>query len=420
MLKLKKIARGIVGRRLEKRVLRLRDKYPVKIIAVVGSVGKTTTKLAIVNVLQQKFNVAYQEGNYNDRVSVPLVPFGIEMPSLTNPLAWRKVLQQMDRKLKSGYDNEVIVLELGIDHVGQMQEFSYLKPDIAVITAVTPEHMEYFGDLDTVAREEMLVARFSRVVLVNGDECDAKYRKGLAVQLYGTSGNYDYQVFQKGRQINMHLKNDSLSFTPKVVGMHIYKAMLAAAAVGELLGLTTTEITKGLESFTAFPGRMQVLKGIKGSTIIDDSYNASPAAVLAGLDTVYSMQARQKIAVLGSMNELGDYSEKAHREVGEACDPKQLSLVVTIGQIAKDWLAPVASNLGCKVVSFMSPYEAGEYLKDVIQTGALIFVKGSQNRVFAEESIKSFLADPTDREKLVRQSGTWMKTKAEQFGDPPK
>lgn len=420
MLKPKKIARGIVARRLEKRILRLKKQYNVKIIAVVGSVGKTTTKLAIAKVLQQKYKVAFQEGNYNDRVSIPLVPFGISMPTLTNPMGWQKVIKQIDRRLKSGYDKDVVVLELGIDHVGQMKEFAYLKPDIAVVTAVTPEHMEHFKDLDTVAREEMLVAKFSKIVIVNGDDCEPKYRRGLAVKLYGTESNYDYQVYERGRQVNLHLKNDSITFIPKVVGLHIHKALLAAAAIGEMLGLSHAEIIKGLESFTPFPGRMQILKGIKGSTIIDDTYNASPSAVIAALETVYAMQSRQKIAILGSMNELGEYSEKAHRDVGEACDPKQLALVVTVGQMAKDWLAPAAEKRGCKVVSFMSPYETGEHVKGMLQTGALVLVKGSQNRVFTEEAIKSLLANPADKDKLVRQAATWMKKKAEQFGDPPK
>ena len=420
MLKPKKVARGIVARRLEKRILKLKKEHDVKIIAVVGSIGKTTTKLAIAKVLHQKYKVAYQEGNYNDRVSVPLVPFGISMPTLTNPVAWKHVFDEIDRKLKAGYDKQVVVLELGIDHVGQMKEFAYLKPDIAVVTAITPEHMEYFKDLDTVAREEMLVARFSKVVLVNGDECEPKYRRGLAVKLYGTESNHDYQVYEKGRQVNLHLKHDSITFTPKVVGLHIHKALLAAAAVGEMLGLSHAEILKGLESFRPFPGRMQILKGVKGSTIIDDTYNASPSAVIAGLETMYSMQSRQKIAILGSMNELGSYSQKAHREVGEACDPEQQSWVVTIGRMAQDWLAPAAEKRGCKVVSFSSPYDAVVYVRGIMQTGGLVFVKGSQNQVFAEESIKALLENPADRDKLVRQAVTWMKKKAEQFGDPPK
>ncbi|HET7827881.1 MAG TPA: cyanophycin synthetase, partial [Candidatus Saccharimonadales bacterium] len=161
--------------------------------------------------------------------------------------------------------------------------------------------------------------------------------------------------------------------------------------------------------------RMQILLCVNGSTIIDDSYNASPAAVKLALDYLYEIDSPQKIAVLGNMNELGSFSESAHIEIGKYCDPKQLALVITIGPDANKYLAPSASAMGCKVHEFDSPYTAGEYLKPILQKGAAVLVKGSQNGVFAEETVKLLLANPADVNKLVRQSTDWLKIKQKAF-----
>jgi UDP-N-acetylmuramoyl-tripeptide--D-alanyl-D-alanine ligase len=190
---------------------------------------------------------------------------------------------------------------------------------------------------------------------------------------------------------------------------------LAAWAVAKKLGMSDDAIKKGLENIQPVAGRMQWLAGVNGSTIIDDSYNASPDAVKLALEALYETDAPQKIAVLGNMNELGDFSKQAHEEIGALCDPKQLELVVTIGPDANAYLAPAASAQGCKVHGFDSPYDAGKFLKPIIKKGAVVLVKGSQNKVFAEETIKSLLADPADVAKLVRQSPDWMKIKKKAF-----
>jgi UDP-N-acetylmuramoyl-tripeptide--D-alanyl-D-alanine ligase len=163
---------------------------------------------------------------------------------------------------------------------------------------------------------------------------------------------------------------------------------------------------------------MQVLRGVQGSSIIDDTYNASPVAVEAALDVLYAAHTVQRIAILGNMNELGDYSAEAHCEVGRYCRPDKLDLVVTIGVDAEKYLAVAARAKGCIVESYSSPYEAGAAVLRHLKKGAVILAEGSQNGVFAEESLKGLLADKTDFSKLVRQSRYWMHTKRHQFGAP--
>jgi UDP-N-acetylmuramyl pentapeptide synthase len=145
--------------------------------------------------------------------------------------------------------------------------------------------------------------------------------------------------------------------------------------------------------------------------IIDDTYNASPAAVKAALDSLYAIDTPQRIAILGMMNELGNLSPETHKKIGEYCDPKHLNLVVTIGKDANDFLAPAAEKRGCRVYKASDAKDAGEFVKKEMVQGATILAKGSQNGVFAEEAVKILLDDPSDRSKLVRQSEVWLKKK---------
>lgn len=418
----KKIGREFVCSILESQVRRLRKRHNFQIVAVVGSIGKTSTKLAIAHSLEPSRRVMYQTGNYNDRVTVPLVVFGRKLPSPSNVFAWAKIFLQNEATIRLPYYYDIVVLELGTDAPGQIKDFAYIEPDIAVVTAVTPEHMEYFKTLDAVAAEELAVCDFSKKILVNADDTLPKYLEGKAVLTYGQDGQCTYKATDyeskglAGAEVELELAAEP-PFTAhaQILGKQGVKILLAAAATGQLLGLNSDELERGLKKVKPFAGRMQILPGIKSSTIIDDTYNASPATVKAALDVLYGIDAPQRIAILGSMNELGDYSQEAHKEVGEYCDPKKLDLVVTIGQVAEKYLAPTAKAKGCEVKVLASPYEAGEFVKSKLKSGAAVLAKGSETSVFAEEAVKSLLADSTDETKLVRQSASWMRRKRQQF-----
>ncbi len=400
---MKKFAKQIVAVILGYQVRQLTKRNSFKVIGVVGSIGKTSTKLAIAQTLSTSFKVRYQDGNYNDLVSVPLVFFDEPMPSLMNPLAWLAIFVRNQAKLKN-YPYEIVVLELGSDGPGQIGQFKkYLDLEIGVVTAITPEHMAFFGNLDEVAKEELAISQFSSLVLANKDLCDSKYLKEIPELLtYGLEKPADYGPEELGGLAKGRSEAEQYS-------------LLAAAAVARKLGAEPADTKKGLSDFLPISGRMNELTGIKGSRIIDDSYNASPTAVQLALDYLYEQKSPQKIAVLGNMNEMGDYSEEAHTQIGRHCDPDQLSLVVTIGPEANKYLAPAAEAKGCKVQTFDSPYTAGEYLKSILQKGAVVLVKGSQNGVFAEETVKILLANPADSARLVRQSDHWLKVKQKAF-----
>ena len=418
----KKAGREIVCGILESQVRQLRAKHAFTVVAVAGSVGKTSTKLAIADLLSQTLRVRYQSGNYNDRVTVPLVFFGHDNPGIMNIFAWLKIFRANRRAIQSEFPFDVVVIELGPDGPGQMRYFDYTHPDMAVLTAITEEHMEFFKTLDAVAAEELTVFDYAKRVIVNGDDTPGKYLAGRTYQEYSLlSDKADYYAMAtpedlNGQTLDIKLpKGDIHAAHVQYIGQQGAKFALAASAVAHELGVTNADIKAGLKHLRHFAGRMQILPGIEDSTIIDDTYNASPVAVKAALDVLYETKTKQRIAILGSMNELGDYSPKAHREVGDYCDPKKLDLIITIGAEAKKRLAPAARKRGCMVKACDSPYEAGELAREALQPGAVILAKGSQNRVFAEESLKALLANPDDATRLVRQSSYWLGVKQAQF-----
>ena len=417
----KKAGRAVVCTVLEMQVRQLRKRHHFKVVAVVGSVGKTSTKLAIADMLGRSLRVRHQTGNYNDRVTVPLVFFGATEPSLFNVFAWFKVLGITQSEIALPYPYDVVVVELGTDGPGQLSDFAYLKPDITVVTAVSPEHMELFGDLDHVAAEELSVFDYSKRVLVNGDDIAGEYLAGrefTEYSLVSPEAAYYAQAKSKGlkgQSLDIRLPKGSVKAEVRFVGKQGAKFALAAAGVADMFGVKQKEIAAGLPDLQPFAGRMQTLPGVKDSTLIDDTYNASPLAVKAALDVLYAEKTPQRVAILGSMNELGAYSREAHEEVGAYCDAGKLDVVVTIGREAKQWLAPAAREAGCTVHSFLSPYEAGAYVNGKLKKGAVVLAKGSQNGVFAEEALKLLLANPADDDKLVRQSPAWLTHKAKHF-----
>ena len=423
MLMIKRIGKAFLCNILERQAIHLRQNNDFTIVAVGGSVGKTSTKLAIAKTLSAGKRVIYQDGNYNDRITVPLVLFGEIEPAIFNVFAWISLLFRTRKKAREKFSYDIAVLEIGTDAPGQMEKFTYLKPELYVLSAIAPEHMEYFGHVDAVAQEELKPVQFSEKCLINIDDTPLKYLPQSPFNSYGFDTYADNKIVKNeqlglmGQRLEMKLASgQDITVEVSALGKQGAKLVLAAAAAADQLGLSKQQIIKGLQGITPVSGRMQILSGVSGTTLIDDTYNSSPIATKAALDVLYQTNSEQRIAILGSMNEMGEGSQEMHSEVGAYCNPGKLQMVVTIGAQAKDYLAPAAKEAGCKVVSFTSPYKAGEYVKQHLQKGAIVLAKGSQNGVFAEEALKQLLANQADQSKLVRQSKHWLEVKKKQFG----
>lgn len=423
--------RPFIAWRLEAKAKKLIKKFKPKVVAVVGSVGKTSTKLAIATVLNEKYKVLAHRGSYNVPIAVPMAMFNLQIPAkIRDPFIWLKVLGEMNRQLRGKYPFEVLVLEFGTDKPGDIDYFKrYLTPDIAVVTAVSPEHMEGFGTLDAVAKEELSIAKFAKLTLINRDDISGVFAKeipqGTNLDTYGTSGIAEYRFvvdnFEVGKGFAGKFISPEFGEQPvklQVVGEHNIRGVVAAGAVGIKLGLTAKEVVAGMQKVRPVSGRMNLLRGMMNTTIIDDTYNSSPLATVAALQTLYQFKAPQRIAILGSLNEMGDFSPQAHQEVAMACDPALLDWVITVGAEAKKYMVPVLQKRGVRTEVFLNPYEAGAFVHKVMQSKAVILAKGSQNGVFCEEAIKMILHATEEEEQLVRQSPEWMAIKKAQFEKP--
>jgi UDP-N-acetylmuramoyl-tripeptide--D-alanyl-D-alanine ligase len=421
--------KSIIQFQLERYVKKYFKSHPeVKLVAITGSVGKTSTKFAIATVLQQHFRVRFHGGNHNSELSAPLAIMGIEYPDDIKSVAqWSRVRKAMKARISAPSDVDVIVQELGTDRIGQIPHFgTYLKPDIGVVTAVSPEHMEYFKTIDAVAKEELYISKYSKQVLINGDDIEQRFHylaENKLVNTYGVAStneyyfSYDEFNLDKGyvgkieaTEISKGIPADLMVF-----GSHSIRPVVAAAAIGIKLGMTSEEITRGIAKVHPVYGRMNILPGKNGIKIIDDSYNSSPLALKAALDTLYNLKITNNIAVIGDMNELGDSAASEHQIAASLCDPRKLSLVVTVGKLTKSFLAPAATLKGCKVLSFDNSKQAGEYLLKNAPENSTILFKGSEGGIYLEEAIKPLLKSPQLNINLVRQSATWLKRKDEFF-----
>ena len=295
-----------------------------------------------------------------------------------------------------------------------------------MVTSVSAEHMEFFKTLDAVAAEELSAANYSKHALINRDDIDGTYASYITnanINTYGTTDVAEYRfitddyTFVDGFSGNFIAPEwkEPVPSTLHVVGEHSIRAVVAAGAVGVKLGLNPDEIAKGLSKVQAVKGRMNLLRGVEGSVIIDDTYNSSPLAAASALRALYQMSVPQKIAVLGSMNELGDSTAQEHEEIGKLCDPVELDHVITVGEDAANYLAPAARARGCHVVSFKTALEAGAYAHKVLQPNGALLFKGSQGGIYLEEAVKIVLHSTEDEEQLVRQSPAWLNKKSEFF-----
>lgn len=412
----------LIQKRLESYVKAYFLRHPeVKLIAVTGSVGKTSTTVAIATVLSEHFRVRLHKDNHNTEMSAPLAILGIEYPKhIRNVNEWLTAFRAARKRINDPTDVDVIIQELGSDRIGQVPSFSkYLHPDIAVVTAVSAEHMEFFHTIDVVAAEELSLANFSKQALINKDDINGKYAKYITnanINTYGTSASAEYHFISmdysvKDGHVGLFYAPelaDSLQSNIHVIGEHTLRPAIAAAAVAVKLGMDAPQIISGLAKIHPLSGRMNLLHGVENTTIIDDTYNSSPLAAESSLRELYQLSASERIVVFGDMNELGETSQVEHEALGRLCDPNQLTWVVTVGEQSEKYLAPAAKARGCQVKCFQNALLAGSFVRGVLQEGTAILFKGSQGGIYLEEAVKVVLHSASDESQLVRQSPEWM------------
>lgn len=410
-------------------------RHKPKIIGITGSVGKTSAKEVIYTVLRSKFNVRKNIKNYNNEIGLPLTIVGISSPG-KSVLGWAKVfLKAVSLSvLRSGSYPEILVLEMGIDRPGDMKYLTdFVKSDIGVVSAIgdIPVHVEFFGSAENIANEKSILIESlssSGLAILNYDDklvlgmrknTDAKVvtfglRKGAdvqAIEISFSDGQWTLEDGTIGTSFKVVYQGHTVPFRlSSVLGYQQIYASLAATAVGLQLGLNLIHIAKALKEYQPPPGRMRILKGIKNTFIIDDSYNAAPLSMKAALRVLKELDRKggRKIAVLGDMLELGEFSEQAHRDIG-AIAAKTVSVLFTVGEKSK-FIAEEAMKAGMdkkQIMVYNDSLKAGKDLQEILKEGDVVLVKGSQG-VRTELVVEEVMAEPQRaKELLVRQDESW-------------
>ena len=369
-------------------------KYKPRIIAVTGSVGKTSTKDAIYSALESFSFVRKSQKSFNSEIGVPLTILGCET-GWSNPIKWiQNIFEGLALIFLMNHYPKWLVLEVGADRPGDIRAIAqWLKPDIVVITALpdVPVHVENFPDPKDVAREKRALAEYMQkdgTLILNGDDKRvAALRADFPAQtplLYGieahndvvashTSIMYDRPGHPMGMQFRVDEKGSSIPLTMlgRLGQQQIY-SVLAAFAVARAVGAGPLAIAKIQEKEEGPRARMRVLEGYNDTTIIDDSYNSSPIALRAALNTLKKIETSgRKVAILGDMLELGRFSSDAHKKAGVQA-AGIVDVLVTVGVRAKG-IAEAAREAGLAVEKILS-FDSGQSKEAGIAVRAMLEV----------------------------------------------
>ncbi len=417
--------------KLSKQILK---KYKPDIVGVTGSVGKTSGKEAIAAVLQTKFSVRRTTKNYNNEIGLPLTIIGVEKTPGKSVLGWLGVIIKAKKliiKRDLSYP-EVLVLEMGADKPGDIEYLTELAPcKVGVLTFISHAHTEFFKTIKKIAQEKRVIISHLKqdgfavlnfdndLVMQNSNTTKAEvitygFKEGADLQATDvhiikneTSGwptGLNFKVLYKGSVVPV--------FLPGVISKSAISAALSGLAVGTVFGVNLVEGAQALSNLEGIPGRMRLIEGIKHTLIIDDSYNSSPEAARAALETIGQLELKdgaRRYVALGDMLELGTETENTHRELGFKAAEWGVDFLVTVGEAAK-YIAAAAQEAGLdqdKIASFASSAEAGKFLQEKIKEGDVVLVKGSQG-VRMEKIVKEIMAEPLQAPALLcRQGKEW-------------
>ena len=372
-----------------------RMQYNIPVVAVTGSVGKTSTKDLIASVVSQKYNTLKTKGNYNNEIGLPLTILG-----LTN--------------------EEAMVVEMGMNHLGEIRKLTNIaKPTVAVITNIGTAHIGNLGSRENIlkAKLEILEGLQGNTVVINNDndllhkwvnENKEKYNiitygiknksKYMATEIKSFEDKSEFKVVceknesisDSKQDVNMALKQDIITaeeeginnkiVTVPVGGEHFILNSLCAIAVGEYLNVPTEKIINGIANLELTKKRMEVLTSKSGATVINDTYNANYDSMKAAITYLKEIKDKRKIAVLGDMLELGDYSKELHEKVGEEVD-ESIDILITIGKEAK-YIAEKAKAK--QIIECKDNEEAVRKLKELGTKDDAILLKASNGMKFFE------------------------------------
>ncbi len=420
---IKKIIIGIIEWEA-RMVLRKYDPY---VVAVTGNVGKTSAKEAVYATLSSQFHTRKSVKSFNSEIGVPLTILGCPT-GWSNPFIWfRNIAWGLLLIVFPFRYPRYLVLEVGADRPGDIKRIcSWLIPDVGVVTAFgdIPVHIEYFSSKDELVAEKSELIKAlpsSGKAVLNADDADVSGFHSLfegKPLLYGFSPRADVRAshythtYDKDGAVNgFTFKIDQngssipFSFREFVGHQHVY-ALLAGAAVGFSQGMHMIAIQESLRSYAAQAGRMRLLKGKNGSVLIDDSYNASPAATKAAFAELEAINTDgRKIAIVGDMLELGKYTHSEHVKMGKRVF-EIADIVVTVGPRAR-CVTEAENWRSSDHHHFSDSLSARDNIPFTLNKNDVVLIKGSQGARM-EHITEALLDDPSNAQHvLVRQEKHW-------------
>jgi len=415
-------------------------KYKPKVVAITGSVGKTSTKDAVYAVISGVSYVRKSEKSYNSEIGLPLTILGCPN-GWSNPFIWiLNILKGLWLFIWPHKYPKWLVLEVGIGKPKDMHRTAlWLQSDIVIITAIgdTPSHIEFFDSRKHLIEEKSKLIKTLKkdglLILNNDDEAVLEMKEKTKNRVITFGFKEESDIRGSGESILYGSEDSSLqtgipegliyrideagSSMPVIIeGVfgrnHIY-ASLGALALSSGLKFNMLESINKLRNYNVPPGRMRLLKGINDSFIIDDTYNSSPFACEFALKTLGEVKLTgRKIAVLGDMLELGKHTDEAHKNIGKIVK-ENAEVLIVVGLRAKKIKegAIVAGMNDMNIFEFLNSYEAGEFLKTFVQKDDLVLIKGSQG-MRMERAVEAILLDKKNKsELLVRQDEEWKNKK---------
>ena len=351
-----------------------RELYHIPVVQITGSVGKTSTRDIVANVVRTQYKTLQTEGNQNNAVGLPTTLL----------------------KLK---DHEAVVVESGMNHLGEIRYLGKIaKPTVAVITNVGTAHIGFLGSRENILKAKLEILENLKpdgYIVINNDNDllnkwakeDTKYKKyTFGIEQEADVMAYNIKINENNSTYNVRINNKEYAVNVPVSGKHFVYNSLCAIAVGNLLKITPENIIKGISSFTLTKNRMEVDKIKNNITIINDAYNASYDSMKPALEYLKELPGNRKIAVLGDMFELGEFAEEIHRKVGIEVITHKVDMLVTVGELA-NYIADEAEYLGMpkdQVIRLNTTTEAINYLNDNLEKDDVVLLKAANGMHFAE------------------------------------
>lgn len=345
-----------------------RNRLKIKVIGITGSTGKTSTKDLVAAALSSKYKVFKTKGNFNNEIGLPLMVFNIT----------------------DEYD--IAVLEMGMSNFGEIHNLTEVaRPDIAIITNIGVSHLEYLKTRENILKAKLEITDFfneHNTLIINNDNDllnTIRTNKYKVVKIGMEERDNDFFVGQyelHDDKINFIVKETSgaeFQFNVNVIGKHNISNSLLAIACGRMLGLSFKELQVGLQNIEITSMRLDIIKGRK-FTLIDDSYNASPDSMKAAIDVLESLEGKRKIAVLGSMKELGDNAFALHKEVAEYAKVNAIDLLLCVGEFVDAY--EKGFNSKENIIKFSTNEEVSDYLDKNVLQGDCVLIKASRSMKF--------------------------------------